>query len=108
MTNYFPGNINLINNLTYTINTGRAAGFNTTIPYWTASISKSFLKNKRGEVKLTAYDVLSQNVGISRVANQQYVEDSRFNVLSRYFMFSFLYILNKSGKNTGAIFLPNR
>jgi hypothetical protein len=108
MTNYFPGNINLINNLTYTINSGRAAGFNTSIPYWTASISKSFLKNKRGEVKLTAYDVLSQNVGISRVANQQYVEDSRFNVLSRYFMFSFLYILNKSGKNTGAIFLPNR
>ena len=91
--------------MTYTVNSGRAAGYNTKIPYWTASVSKSFLKNKRGELKLTALDVLDQNEGISRTASQQFVEDTRYNVLRRYFMLSFLYILNKSGKNTGAVFI---
>ena len=105
MTNYFPSNINLTNNMTYTVNSGRAAGYNTKIPYWTASVSKSFLKNKRGEVKLTALDILNQNEGINRTATQQFVEDTRYNVLRRYFMLSFLYILNKSGKNTGAVFI---
>lgn len=108
MTNYLPFNILLKNNLTYTINSGRASGFNTKIPYWTASLSKSFLKNNRGEIKLTALDLLNQNVGVSRVANQQFVEDTRYNVLRRYFMVSFLYIFNKSGKNTsGVVFTAN-
>lgn len=108
MTNYFPTNIFLKNNLTYTINSGRASGFNTKIPYWTASISKSFLKNNRGELKLTALDVLNKNIGVNRIANQQFVEDTRYNVLKRYFMLSLLYILNKSGKNTNAsIFIAN-
>ena len=108
ITNYLPGNINLKNNLTYTINSGRASGFNTQIPYWTASLSKSFLKNKRGEMKLAAFDILNQNVGVNRIADQQFIEDTRFNVLRRYVTFSFLYILNKSGKNTTGVIYQAR
>lgn len=108
MTNYLPQNILLTNNVTYTVNSGRAAGFNTKIPYWTASVSKSFLKNKRGELKLTALDILNQNIGINRIANQQFVEDTKYNALRRYFMLSFLYILNKSGKNTSGVIIQTR
>lgn len=108
MTNYLPGNIHLTNNIAFTINSGRAIGFNTKIPYWTAAASKSFMKNNRGEMKLTALDILNQNVGVNRVANQQFLEDTRYNVLRRYFMLSFLYILNKSGKSTGGVFIQTK
>lgn len=108
LTNYFPGNIHLSNNIAFTVNSGRAAGFNNKISYWTAAASKSFMKNNRGEIKLTALDILNQNIGVSRVANQQFIEDTRYNVLRRYFMLSFLYILNKSGKNTGGVFIQTR
>lgn len=97
MTNYLPGGLVLNNNFNYTINSGRADGYNTKVGFWNASIAKSFLKNKRAEVKLTAYDILNQNQGISRNANQNYIEDTRYNVLQRYFLLSFTFSLNKAG-----------
>jgi hypothetical protein len=100
MTNYLPWGLILNNNLNYTINSGRADGFNTKVGYWNASIAKSFLKNKRAELKLSAFDLLNQNQGVTRNANQNYIEDSRYNVLQQYFQLGFTFSLNKSG-NTG-------
>jgi hypothetical protein len=100
ITNYLPWGIVLNNNFNYTKTTGRAEGYNTSVPMWNASISKLFLKNQRGEIKLSAFDLLNQNVGISRNANQNFVEDIRYNVLQRYFTLGFTYSLNKSGLNT--------
>ncbi|WP_207497234.1 outer membrane beta-barrel protein [Aridibaculum aurantiacum] len=99
--NYLPMGLVLTNNFNYTKTTGRAEGFNTSIPMWNATISKMFLKNQRGELRLSAFDLLNQNVGISRNANQNYIEDIRYNVLQRYFLLGFTYSLNKSGLNTG-------
>jgi hypothetical protein len=107
-TNYLPANISITNNISYTINSGRFFGYNTKIPFWTANVSKSFLKNNRGEIKVTVYDILNQNVGINRIANQQFVEDVRYNVLKRYFTLSILYILNKSGKNAGGVIIQTQ
>lgn len=97
MTNYLPWGIVLNNNMNYTINSGRADGFNTKVAFWNASVAKSFLKNKRAEIKLTAFDILNQNQGVSRNANQNYIEDTRYNVLQRYFLLSFTFSLNKAG-----------
>ncbi|MBV9986224.1 MAG: TonB-dependent receptor [Chitinophagaceae bacterium] len=99
MTNYLPWGIVLNNNLNYTANSGRADGYNTKVAFWNASIAKSFLKNKRAEFKLTAFDLLNQNVGVSRNANQNYIEDARFNVLQRYFLATFTFSLNKAGQS---------
>jgi hypothetical protein len=101
MTNYLPGGIVLNNTFNYTINTGRSAGYNTRAAYWNASIAKSFLKNKRAEIKFTAFDLLNQNVGISSSGNQNYIEDSRFNVLNQYFMLGFTFRLNKAASQGG-------
>ncbi len=101
MTNYLPWGLVLNNTLNYTKNTGRADGFNIGIPYWNASLAKSFLKNKRAEVKISVADILNQNIGITRTANQNYLEDLEYNVLRRYSLLSFTYSLNKSGLNTG-------
>lgn len=101
MTNYLPYGFVLSNTLNYTRNTGRADGFNINVPLWNASLAKSFLKNKRAEVKLSVSDILNQNIGVNRSANQNYIEDLQYNVLKRYSMLSFTYALNKGGLNTG-------
>lgn len=82
---------------TYVINTGRDEGFNTRVPLWNASLSKMFLRYNRGELKLTAFDLLNQNVGVTRTANQNYIEDKKAVILRRYFLLSFTYSLTKTG-----------
>lgn len=84
-------------NFTYTINSQRASGFNTNVPLWNASLSKQFLHFNRGELKLTAFDLLNQNIGIARNTNQNYIEDSRTVTLQRFFLLSFTYSLSKNG-----------
>ncbi|MEO8171833.1 MAG: outer membrane beta-barrel protein [Sediminibacterium sp.] len=101
MTNYLPWGLVLNNNFNYTINSGRADGFNTTVGYWNASIAKSFLKNKRAEIKFSAFDILDQNKGVSRSSSQNYLEDSRYNVLQQYFTLGATFSLNKAG-NAGS------
>lgn len=102
MNNYLPLGLVMNNNFNYVVNSGRADGFNTKVPYWNASLAKGFMKNKRGELKLTVYDMLNKNVGINRTANQNYIEDTRYNVLQRYFLVSFTYRLNKAASAGGA------
>jgi hypothetical protein len=99
--NYLPLGFILNNNFNYTINTGRADGYNTNMPIWNASLAKGFMKNSRLELKLSAFDLLNKNVGVSRNANQNYIEDVKYNVLQRYFMLTATYRLNKAGSTTG-------
>ncbi|MBS1564245.1 MAG: TonB-dependent receptor, partial [Bacteroidetes bacterium] len=86
---------------TYTINSQRAAGFNGRVPLWNAAFSRQFLRFNRGELKLSVYDLLNQNVGISRTSNQNYIEDSRIVNLQRFFMLTFTYSLSKTGLTSG-------
>jgi hypothetical protein len=102
MTNYLPFNIVLNQSFNYTINTGRAEGFNTSIPIWNASFSKFFLKNKRAEIKMSAFDLLKKNIGINRNVSQNQIVDRSYNVISQYFMMTFTYSLQKSGLGGGA------
>jgi hypothetical protein len=83
----------------YTINSQRAAGFNIKVPLWNASISKQMLRFNRGELKLSARDLLDKNIGISRNTNNNYIEDSRVLSLRRFFLLSFTYSLSKTGLN---------
>lgn len=83
----------------YLINSQRAAGFNTKVPLWNASISKQVLKFNRGELKFSARDLLNKNVGINRNTNNNYIEDSRVLTLRQFFLLSFTYSLSKTGLN---------
>ena len=102
MTNYLPLNIVLNQSLNYAINSGRAEGFNTAVPIWNASVSKFFMKNKRAEIKMSAFDLLNKNIGISRNVSQNQIVDRSYNVINQYFLFTFTYSLQKSGLGGGA------
>ncbi len=92
-----PKNIYFNTDFSYTVNNQRAAGFNTQVPLWGASVSKQFLRFNRGELKVRVNDILNRNIGISRSTNQNYIEDSRVNTLRRFGLLTFTYSLSKTG-----------
>jgi Outer membrane protein beta-barrel family/Carboxypeptidase regulatory-like domain len=94
-----PKGFYFASDFTYSINSQRAIGFNTKVPIWNASLSKQMLKFSRGELKITAKDLLNKNVGISRNTNNNYIEDSRVLILRQFFLVSFTYSLSKTGLN---------
>jgi hypothetical protein len=91
----------------YFVNTGRSDGFNQNVPMWNANIGKQLFKKKNGLIKLAVTDILKQNQSITRTTTQNYIQDTRTNVLQRYFMLTFLYNFNKFGANPiNNMFLP--
>ena len=86
--------------LNYRINGQQAAGYDAKIPLWNASVSKQVLRFNRGELKLSANDLLDKNIGISRSTNQNYIEDNSVKNLRRFFLLGFTYNLSKTGLST--------
>ncbi|WP_247236248.1 outer membrane beta-barrel family protein [Telluribacter sp. SYSU D00476] len=77
---------------------GLGQGFNQNFTLWNASLGKKFLKDNRGELKLTLFDILAQNNSISRNVTETFVEDVTSRVLTQYGMLTFTYTLRNFGK----------
>jgi len=91
--------IHLQSELSYTKYTGRSQGYNEDPLLWNAALSAQVLKSRKGEIKLSAFDLLNQNIGVSRNANLNFIEDLQYKVLQRYFLICFTYSLQKGGNN---------
>ena len=55
------------------------------------------MRYNRGELKMTAFDLQNQNIGMSRTSNSNYIEDRKVVTLQRYFLLSFTFSLTKTG-----------
>lgn len=89
----------LSTDLNYTAISGLGADFNQDFLLWNAAIGYKFLKNNAGEVRLNVFDMLKQNNNIRRNVTETYIDDSRFNVLQRFAVLTFIYQLRNFTKN---------
>jgi hypothetical protein len=80
--------------LSYTNYQGLGSSFNQDFLLWNAGLGYKFFKNV-AEVRLTVFDILSQNTSINRTVTETYIEDNRSNVLQRYFMLTFTYNIRR-------------
>lgn len=79
----------------YTYTNTHSSGYNASVPLLNPSIAKQLFKKKQGEIRLTVFDLLNQNVSVSKsVSNLGQVSYNRNNVLTRYAMLTFTYNLN--------------
>lgn len=79
----------------YTINSGLASSISRNLAIMNASIEQQLFKKKNGILKLAAYDLFKQNTNISRNVSANSITDTRTNRLTRYFMLTFTYRLQK-------------
>ena len=70
---------------------GLSAGLNQQYTLWNASVGKKLFPGQRGEIRVYAFDLLSQNRAIQRNVTEAYYEDVQTNILQRYFMLMFTY-----------------
>lgn len=83
--------------VSYTGSSGYAAGFDNNQWMWNATLSYEFLKNRSATVALKVYDLLQQRKNIQRSVTANYIDDTSYNSLTRYFMLTFTYKFNTFG-----------
>ena len=79
----------------YTVNSGLSGSVSRNLAIMNASLEKQLFKKKNGILKLAAYDLFKQNTNISRSVSANYISDTRVNRLTRYFLATFTYRLQK-------------
>lgn len=85
----------------FTVYSDENFGGEQVVPLWEASISRYLLKNKRGKLTLSGFDLLNKNLGIRRNSELNYIEEQRIRSLGRYVMLTFAYSIRGFGKQGG-------
>lgn len=86
------------NNVSHVLYSGLAEGFDQSVWLLNVEAGYRFLKNNKGELKVYVFDLLKQNNSVSRTIFDVSVSDVYSNVLTRYAMVSFTYIIGKFKK----------
>ena len=97
-TYYTPFGLVLATDLNYNASNGYSAGYNQNTWMWNASISYQFLHGRAATIMLKVYDLLQQKQSIQRSVTANYIDDTEYNSLTRYFMVTFTYRFNTFGK----------
>lgn len=92
-----PFGLSINSEVTYSGSQGYSEGYDTDQWLWNASIGYSFLKGRAATVSLKAFDILHEKENIRRNVTANYIDDTRYNTLTRYFMLNFTYKFNTFG-----------
>lgn len=87
--------------LEYNVYNGIGQGFDQALTLWNASLAKTIFKNQRGEIKVSARDILNQNRSITRRPQLNFIEEESVRNIGRYFLLSFTYQLSAAGEGGG-------
>jgi hypothetical protein len=89
--------------LNYNRNPQTTAGVQNNIALLNGGVTVLFLKDDRGQLKFSGFDLLNQNVSVWRTTFENQIMDRQINILQRYFMATFTYNIRnfKSGKVGG-------
>ena len=75
-TIYLPLDFKIESDITWSANSGYAAGYQQKEVLWNASASKSFLKGKQATLRFKIYDILQQRSNISQSVTADYTQYS--------------------------------
>ncbi|SHI95971.1 CarboxypepD_reg-like domain-containing protein [Arenibacter nanhaiticus] len=96
LSSYWPKNIIWENDITYSYNDNVGPGFKKDAIFWNMSLGLQVM-DKKGTLKLLAYDLLDQNINTRRSTGDDYIQDFQGTVLQQYFMASFSYKFDQFG-----------
>ncbi|MBY5958096.1 outer membrane beta-barrel protein [Membranicola marinus] len=99
-TLYLPWNMEFQNDLTYRYIPQTTPGFRKSSFIWHAALNKKILASKKITLRLSAYDILDQNINFYRYVNFNNIVDGQQKTLSRYLLFSVIYDFRDTGKGS--------
>jgi hypothetical protein len=79
----------------YSYNGQISAGFQRSMNLLNAAVALQMLKKDRGQLKLSVYDLLDQNISVSRYEYASSVNISESRILKRYLLLSYQFKFNK-------------
>lgn len=95
-------NVVIESSIDYLHNIGKNRDFQANVIVWNAGINYLLLKDKKGDLKISAYDLLNQNKIINRTINENSISEEAVTTLKRFFIVSFIYnIRNVKPKKVG-------
>lgn len=92
---FFPKDLTFTYDLSKTVNNGFASGVGANPFIINATVEKLVSKKYSASIKLYAFDILKENVNISRTVTGNAITDSRTNNLTQYFMASLIFRFKK-------------
>ncbi|ANE51188.1 outer membrane beta-barrel protein [Flavisolibacter tropicus] len=100
----WPKHIVWESNLALSKNSNVAPGVQKNVALWNAAMSVVFLKDDKGQLKFSAFDLLNENISVFRNTTENQIIDRQINILQQYFMATFTYnIRSFKGAKVGSV-----
>jgi hypothetical protein len=96
LTSYWPKHVVFGSDFGYNYNSNISGGFKRDFYLWNVSLGYNFW-NDQLLAKVKVYDLLNQNIGVSRTVTPTAITDTENTVLQQYVMFSLTFKLEKFG-----------
>lgn len=85
--------------VSYQNNSGLTEGYNQDYVLLNISIGKKIFKRHEGDIRLSSFNLLDEQTNIQHIVTDSYIQDTRNNMLRRYFLLVFTYKVSEFKKN---------